>query len=897
MRNGWKVLLLIAVFAVPLSLRAQEGGNDDDQDDTTTAAPTPQHGAPGAPVPPDVLRKGLEGLRMPGPGIKTNISREPGPGGSATPAATPQVATTPASTATPTPTPAHAVAATPAPTATDSKIGNGMVQTHPTAPKPLPWNEKVTIGQIDDTDLEEVIRNISRATARNFIYDKKDVRNQKVTIIMPTPLTVGELYQAFQTALEGAGLTLVQVGPNLIKIMPRRDAATKPLDTGSITSDALPWNDSFVTRIIRLQNIDVGQIQGILQQLSSKDGAQVQAFAPTNSLIITDTANNIRRLSKIIDELDRSGGEENIEVVRIHHADVQDIAQKIQDLFGQTGAQPGGARPGAAQIRRPPLMKGTIAPGTPGAPENGSDVGSSAPMVSKVIPDQRTNQVIVVANDRGIQAVMDLLSKIDVDVDEAGTESIHVYYLQNADAEELATVLANLAQGQAGGSQPGGNRNRPGINPAVQPGGIQGQNPAANGNANANAPLAVLEGDVKITSDKSTNALVITASRSDYQTLENVIKKLDIRRQQVYVEAAILEMTVNKARNLGLSFGGGASAGNAGTVFGGSDAGTALFLDPTKLATGLALGLIGPGGVSVPITGVDGKPTTLTIPPFGVVLQALETDSDIDVLSRPNVLAKENEESEIVVATSVAVPGNVTISQTGLQNFSITHEDVGITLRLTPKINESDHVSLQVFEEVKNIVNDQTVGTQRLVDTGKRSAKTNVVVKSGQTVVIGGLLTDNDTNSESKIPILGDIPFLGWLFRQSKRTATKQNLLIFLTPTIINDDSDMDLIYKKRMEEREQFMKLYANSIARKQNKKKDLFGMYRDHDAASAPAEPAVKPAFEPVQPVPTVTPAPVQPAPDATPAPKEPNPIPDEPPTGGSTTNPTPTPTPEPF
>ncbi|HVO30560.1 MAG TPA: secretin N-terminal domain-containing protein, partial [bacterium] len=387
------------------------------------------------------------------------------------------------------------------------------------------------------------------------------------------------------------------------------------------------------------------------------------------------------------------------------------------------------------------------------------------------------------------------------------------------------TVLSNLASGIPGAR--GGTGARPGA-PAA--GGFPAQPQPAAGAAGAGGAVAVLSGDVKITSDKSTNALVITANKSDYEAIKTVIKQLDIRRRQVYVEAVIMEMTINKSRDIGLSFGSGIDAGRGAIGYGGLNAGNALFPDITKLATGFALGLLGPGGVNftIPATTAGGTPTTVKIPPFGVVLNALENDSDINVLSRPNVLAKENEEAEVIVATSVAVPGNVTISQTGLQNFSITHEDVGITLKVTPKINESDHLSLNIFQEVKSIVNDQTIGNQRLVDTGKRSAKTSVVVKSGQTVVIGGLLSDSDTRSETKVPILGDIPLLGWLFRDQKHTGAKQNLVIFLTPTIINEDSDMEMIYQRRMKEREEFLRLYGNRALTKESKRTEsLFERY----------------------------------------------------------------------
>ncbi len=825
--------LLLAVPAAPWAQSAEEEGAE------PAPAATPR--APGGSN-PDVLRKRLESLRVPkgAQGIRERL------GASASP------------TASPTPAPAQEErnggrdrggdgergAAPPAPSGAGSssgtRIGNGLVETNPKATKPLPWTQKVSLNQIDDSDLEEVIRTISRATARNFIYDKKDVRNQKVTILAPSPLTVLEAYQAFQTALEGAGLTLVQVGPNLTRILPRRDAKEKPLDTEIGTT--VPWNDSFVTRIIRLKNVGVASIQSVVQQLAAKDG-QVQSFPETNSLIITDTANNIRRLAKIIEELDRSGGEETIEVVRIHYADVADVADKIQQLFGsQSPGAPAGAagRAAAAPIRRPtPKGKDGAAPadGAAGTP------AEATPLISKVVADARSNQIILQGSDRAIAAVRDFLALIDVAQEGGG--GIHVYYLENADAEELAAVLANLAAGNAG--QPGGRRARGEGTPPQQP----GAPPAPGGGGAPGGGVAVLEGDVKITADKSTNALVITASKSDFESLKQVIQKLDIRRQQVYVEAVIMELSLQKARDLGLSFAGGADVGEGAIGYGGLNFKKALLLDPTALASGFALGLLGPGGMTFNLPNPDGTTTPITVPPFGVVLNALQQDSDTNVLSRPNILAKENEESEIVVATSVAVPGGSTISQTGLQNFSITKEDVGITLKVTPKISESNNVSMAIFQEVKSIVkDDRSNPLQRLVDTGKRSVKTNVEVRNGETIVIGGLISDEDTRSETKVPLLGDIPFLGWLFRSSSRKAQKTNLLIFLTPTIVKDDGDMRAIYERRMREREEFARLYANRSVRKEEKRRtSTFERYRHGDPEKKETEAAPKTLFVPVQ------------------------------------------------
>lgn len=670
----------------------------------------------------------------------------------------------------------------------------------------------------DEADLEAVIKEISAITGRNFIYDKKDIRNHKITIIVETPISVAEAYQAFLSALEAAGLTTVVVGPKLVKIIPRRDAIQRSIDTRAGTSN-LGYHAAFITRIIQLENISVQDAQQVVTSLVAKDG-NATPFPPTNSFIITDSADNIRRIVKVMDELDRAGADMQIKVIQIKYADATQVAQMIEQLFGGSDSGQAARTPARRAIRRRTATK------TPTTP-----TGESGLAISNVIPDERTNSLVVQASKGALESIMEVIAEVDVKLpDDVSNQRIHVYYLENANATDMATVLSSLSTGAGSNTRAQAPR---------RTGAVGDQRNQAG--AGAPPPVAdLLSGEVKVTADESTNSLVIVASASDYEVLKTVIRKLDIRRRQVFVEAVIADISIRRSREININLAVGADTG-AGVLVGGLDPVPVLLPNPASLGAGLAMGLIGPQKIPFTFTDASGTQQTVMLPPFGVLLQALETDSDTNVLSRPTVLATENEEAEFISATSVAFQGSTTVSQTGLQNFAITREDVGITLRVTPKITESDYVTLEIFQEAKNIANDQVLANgQRLIDTAKRSAKTTVVAKHGQTVVLGGLISDEDIATERKVPLLGDIPFLGLFFRSETKTRTKSNLLIFLTPYIIRTEADMEQIYQQKWEERQMFLKLYANRSHRKDEKRKwTMYDRYYTNSKEPAEGEP----------------------------------------------------------
>lgn len=412
-------------------------------------------------------------------------------------------------------------------------------------------------------------------------------------------------------------------------------------------------------------------------------------------------------------------------------------------------------------------------------------VRTLTPLMSKdgnLIAYPATSSLIVTDSVHNIKKIESLLRALDVALPE-GKGKINVYYLKNANAEDFAKVMSALlarlpAVPQGGAQQPGG-------------------------------PSTILEGTVTITADKATNSLIIIASPIDYETIKDVIQKLDIRRRQVYVEAAIIEMSLSKMRDLGFEFltvpqqiqsGPGAPITPiGGTNFG--NIGNVVANGPAALAnmSGLAVG-------AIKGTFTYNNKTFLNI---GALLHALQTDGNVNVLSTPNILTMDNQKAEIMVGQNVPfLTGQTQNAITGSQTLfnSIDRKDVGIKLSLTPQITSDDNVRLEINQEISDVI-ASTSANAAGPTTSKRSASTTVVVKDRQTMVIGGLIRDNVTSSESKVPFLGDIPILGWLFKSKTTTIDKTNLMIFITPYIIKNEQDAADITRKKGDAIEEFRK------------------------------------------------------------------------------------------
>ncbi len=669
----------------------------------------------------------------------------------------------------------------------------------------------------DKVELEKLVQTVSDVTCKTFIMPE-NVRG-KISIIGPengkVEVDADQFFAAFLAALDANSLAVYQHG-KFMKIVDKQRAKQFTIPTITDPSEPYTTNEQMVTRMFKVKNVEIEQLRGVLQQLVTPSGDTIP-FQP-DTIIVNDLGSNMHRLEKIVEQLDLRATGDEMRVLQVNYATAQELADKITKLFEAKAARPG-QKPG--NVAMPP-MPAPGAPGTTMAPMPEGAATSGPATLTQLIPDERTNKLIIIASPAAMDRIMALVREIDIPV--SGEGRINVYYLENANAEDVASTLQTLAQGTA---------NRAKTPAPPPPGGVRGPGTAAE----------LFQGEVKVSADKSTNALVIIASQNDYRSLVRVIEKLDIQRRQVFVEAVIMEVNLDRNLNMGINLHGGIPLNtDQGTVplFFGTKYSTQAGLPPSlSIANLLSMGgfLAGLQGPTIPNLSIGG----IQIPAFGLVLNAMQTSSDVNVLSTPHILTTDNEEAEITVGQNV--PFQSGFAAGGLGGLSglaglgglgstsalgglgsslgalgglgglggtpigaIQRQNVDLKLTVKPQINESDFVRLVITEQIEEIASqDPVLGPT----TSKRHAKTTVVAKDQETVVIGGIMQDRLVESVSKVPIMGDIPLLGNLFRQSTRRKVKTNLLLFLTPYIIRDSSDFRRIFERKLHERQQFVEQF----------------------------------------------------------------------------------------
>jgi general secretion pathway protein D len=616
--------------------------------------------------------------------------------------------------------------------------------------KPLADDALITM-DFQDVDLNVVIKFMGELTGKNFLVS--DQVRGKVTIISPKKITVQEAYKVFESVLEMHGYTAVS-GVDAIKIIPSGIARQAALEIHEgRDARTVKVDDKMITQIIPLEHASGEELRSLFTPLISKDGTII-AYKPTNHLIITERASNIHRLLKIIEQIDVRIVEEKISVFALEFASARSLADKLTQLISMDQRQP--------------------IPGRPPAP-------TTFQRIVKVIPDERTNSLVVLANEEDTREIRQLITRLDREAPK-GKSQLHVRYLQHARAEDLAKVLSTIMSARARALQR--------LQTPQQPG-------------------AVPVEETSITADKATNSLVITASPQEFKDLEEIIQKLDGVRAQVLVEALIAEVSLEKALEIGVEWRimdqpvEGSVRGLGGTDFGlitGLQKGT---LQDPGLVLGIAKGFITVGGVQVPN--------------IGALVRAFQRDTDANVLATPHLLTMDNEKAKIIVADNVPVIKQdvttplVTTTTTAASvavSRTFEYKDIGIQLEITPHISTGSMVRMEIATEVSNLTSiDPT--NPGFVTSRKRQATTTVAVESGQMVVIGGLIRDDRTEITKKVPCVGNIPVLGWLFKTYSGTTAKTNLLVFITPHIIRTPEDMEkATLKKKQEADENLMKL-----------------------------------------------------------------------------------------
>ncbi|MFZ0133653.1 MAG: type II secretion system secretin GspD [Desulfobacterales bacterium] len=580
--------------------------------------------------------------------------------------------------------------------------------------------ERLVTLDLNDVDITVFINLVGELTGRNFIVDPR-VRGN-VTVIAPTRIPVADLYRIFESVLQVHGFSAVAAGP-AVKIVPAAEARTMNIDTGPATHPT-PAGDEPVTRVIRLAHADADEVKRLLTPLVSRT-AVIGALPAANELVVTDTAATVRRLIKVIHEIDVAGNRRDLAVVPLQYANAAKLAELLPGLFASRSA-----------------------------PVRGRPAGTAT-----FVADERTNRLAVIAPTSDLSGIKELISLLDQEsLREKG--QVRVHYLNNARAEDLVKVLQNL----------------PGKDSSAPP---------------AKGALPVLSPSVGIFADAATNSLILSAgSGVELQTLEEVIARLDRPRSMVQVEVLIMEVDAQNDLRLGVEWtavGETRIDGKDAAVGGGFIQGPQESALPGLVAGAFPTGFsVGVFTEAIDIAGV--KFNNLT-----ALIQAFQQDKDVSILSTPQILTTDQEEAKINVGKNI--PFQTTTSTTFNESFnSFEYRDVGTILKVTPQISDNDTVRLLVGLEVSALEST----TDFRPTTLKRTIDTSVLIKDSQTVVIGGLIEDSPSQSQTKVPLLGDIPLLGRLFTYETQSHQKTNLLVFLTPRVIRNRVDARRIAEEK---------------------------------------------------------------------------------------------------
>jgi general secretion pathway protein D len=607
-----------------------------------------------------------------------------------------------------------------------------------------------------EVGLPELVASLADMSCLSIVVSSAlATRTGKVTLEVPDLITTTEVYRLFYSALESLGLTVERSGRTL-KIVDAGRA--KEISTPQLDGQA-PLGDQFVTRLYRVQHASVQELAELIGKLRSKEG-EVTAYAAGNAIILTDRGNNIRRMEEMARALDVAQPGQRIFLVATHAQSPTELGTTVEKIL-QAARRPGGADPKAAS----------------------AGLGEG---VAAIVPVDGARVVAVVATDAGYHRVAQLLARLDPPLsDDDGHETqTHVIYLANTNAEDMANTLKEV-----GLSSRPVTTGRPGAIGAPSPTGLP------------------LQGDVRIGTDKISNALVVFANGPDFAMVRDLVNKLDLPRRQVYVEATILDVSTDKARQLGVAFHSGQDLGGGTTGF--AVSGTSTVNSATVTASTLASAL-GTGGLVAGVLGQSINFGGASIPSFGVMLQALEHSQDVNVLSKPHILTMDNIKAAIAVGQSFPVQtsgANGINSGTLLATYG--RQEVLLTLELTPHLNDSDSVRLELSGEISDVPDGATSGPGGPV-TNKRTIKTAIVVRDGETIVLGGLQKEKEVETVDKIPGLGDIPLIGRLFQMRGKQHQKQDLLIVLTPYVIRGPEDLRRIYEQRECERREFVERYT---------------------------------------------------------------------------------------
>lgn len=604
------------------------------------------------------------------------------------------------------------------------------------------------------TDINEFINIVGQNLNKTIIIDP-NVRG-KINVRSPELMDEELYYQFFLNVLEVYGVAVVEMDNGILKVKKSSDA--KKSNVPVLGDDFDVQGDMLVTRVVRVKNVSVQELGPIIRQFSDqKDGGHVTNYNPSNVLMMTGHASSVNRLVEIIRLVDQAG-DQQVDIVKLRYATSADVVSVVDNIY----------KPASGKSDIPAFL------------------------IPKVVADERTNSVIVSGEAQARERAITLIKRLDDELETQGNTK--VFYINYAKAEDLVKVLQGVSKTIAEEQKQGAKTSSRGRN------------------------------DISIEAHPNSNSLVITAQPDIMRSLEGVIAKLDVRRAQVLVEAIIVEVFEGDGVNLGfqwinkqggmLQFNNGTtvpvgSLGVAGelardktikkTVLG-TNEGSANQYEETKEGDLTALASL--------LGGVNGLALGFARGDWGAILQAVSTDTNSNILATPSVTTMDNEEASMIVGQEVPI---ITGSQTGNNNTNpfqtVERQEVGIKLKVTPQINDGSAVQLTIEQEVSSVSGATAVD----ITINKREVTTTVLADDGAMVVLGGLIDEDVQESVSKVPLLGDLPIIGHLFKSTSTNRRKRNLLIFIRPTIIRDSATMNQLSNSKY-----------NYIRTEQQKQKD---------------------------------------------------------------------------
>lgn len=650
----------------------------------------------------------------------------------------------------------------------------------------------------EEIGLKELLQQIADLQCKNIVINDSVDKSLKMTIIGKEPLTPKDAWDVLVASMASKGLSLIEQGKtwNVSKKADSKSFSTPTYKNGNEAKS----NEEIGTLFYEAKHASQEELQKISKILISRDGL-AEAIGDKFIMVI-DTNSNIRRLGSIFSQIDVEDALNKIHTIKLVNADPKTVERQLRDLFD-------------------------ISAGGPRSRRRRESEGRAILNVDKIIADERTNSLIVVADKDSVDKLKEVVAMIDVDDDSKGGKTIHVKKLKFADAKKIAETLNNVVQQGRGGMRGYGRRRDDDTN-------------------------ELFEGEVKVTAHENTNTLVTVASQSDYKSLLATIEELDERKEQVYVEAAILDIEVKNNDEFGINLFhglGGVIPGMGDSLGLVANPGGRAIVDDVKSSVmsnsasadaafgGNSIGALAVLGnfLSGGVAGIVGQPIgTTKIPSFGAVLQALSTNANVDVLSTPYLLTTDNQEAVMSVGDKVPVVRGASsvggvAGGLGVPIQNVSYEDVKLTFKITPHVGADNNVRLDISQEVNELGAKQVILGQEQHSIRTKSATTTLVLKDQQTGVIGGLISRKTSKTDNKIPWLGDIPILGWLFKSRKTENDHRSLALIVTPYVIKTDDDYRKILERKLKEREEFARLYYGGKIKNYNP-------HIDYDRKSGP-------------------------------------------------------------